>query len=42
MGQETLGGGYECLEEVRVGWGVWLWAIMRTEKVEGGKGSTCA
>jgi hypothetical protein len=42
MGQKTLSGSCKCVEEVRVGWGVWLWAIMGVERVEGGKGPTCA
>jgi hypothetical protein len=42
MGQKTLGGSCKCVEEVRVGWGVWLRAIMGAERVEGGKGPTCA
>jgi hypothetical protein len=40
--QETLDGGCKCVEEVKVGWGVWLWATMGTKIMEGGKGPTCA
>jgi len=42
VGQKTLGGSYKRVEEVKVVWGVWLWATMKVEKMEGGKGPTCA
>lgn len=42
MGQKTLGGGCECVEEVKVGWGVWLRATMGAKKMEREKGPTCA
>ncbi len=42
MGQETLNGDCKCVEEMKVGWGVWSCAIGRVGRVEGGKGLTCA
>jgi hypothetical protein len=39
---ETLGEGYECVEEMGVGWGVWFWAPVGAHKVEGEKSPTCA
>jgi len=32
----------QCVEEVKVGWGVWLWATMGVKRVKGGKRFTCA
>ncbi len=37
MGQKTLDGGCEHVEEMRVGWKVLLWVTMGVEKMEGGK-----
>jgi hypothetical protein len=37
VGQETLDEGCECVEEVKVSWGVWLSATMGTKIMEGGK-----
>jgi hypothetical protein len=35
-GQESLGGGYKRVEEIVVGCGVWLWAIVGVDRMEGG------
>jgi hypothetical protein len=40
MGQETLGASYKHVEEMVIGWGVWSWATIGVDRVEGGKGST--
>jgi hypothetical protein len=36
----TLGEGYEHVEEMGVGWGVWSWATIGVNIMEGGKGPT--
>jgi hypothetical protein len=42
MGQETLGGGCEHVEEMGVGLGIWSWLTIKVDRVEGGKGFTYA
>jgi len=42
MGQKTLGRGCQHVEEMGIGWGVWSWAIVRADRVQGRKGPTCA
>jgi hypothetical protein len=42
VGQETLGGGCKCVEEMKVGWWIWSCATKGFGKVERGKGPTCA
>jgi len=41
MGQETLGGGCKCVEEMKVGWGVRSCATGGVCRMERGKGLTC-
>ncbi len=41
MGQETLGGVCEYVEEMGISWGVWSWVIVRVYRVQGRKGPTC-
>jgi hypothetical protein len=41
-GQEALSEGHKCVGEMRVGWGVSSWTIVRASRVEGGKGFACA
>jgi hypothetical protein len=36
------GEGRKCAKEMGVGWGVWSWAIIGANRVEGGKGFACA
>jgi hypothetical protein len=33
---------FECVEEMGVGRGVWFWATIGVDKMERGKGPTCA
>jgi len=40
--QEALGGGCGCVGEMGVGWGVWSWTNVGVDRMEGGKGPTCA
>jgi hypothetical protein len=42
MRQEALAGGCKHVKRVGVGRGVWSWAIIRVDIMEGGKGPTCA
>jgi len=42
VGQKILGESCKCVEEMRVGWGLWSCVIGGVGKVEGGKGPTCA
>jgi hypothetical protein len=41
VGQEAFGGGWH-VGKIRVGWGVWSWATISDDRMEGGKGLTCA
>jgi hypothetical protein len=42
VGQDILGGGSERVEKMRVSWGVLSRAIVGVDKMEGGKGLSCA
>jgi len=42
MGEKTLSGGWECVEKMGVGWGVWSWPVVGTNKMGREKCSSCA
>jgi hypothetical protein len=42
MGHKTLGGGWELVEKMEVGWGVWSWPTIGTNKVGREKCLSCA
>jgi hypothetical protein len=42
VGHKTLGGGWRHVEEMGVGWGVWSRPTVGTNRVGGGKCSSCA
>ncbi len=41
MWQKVLGGGSRCVGRMGVGWGVWSWAIIGVDRMQGGEGFTC-
>jgi hypothetical protein len=42
MEHKTLNGSWGCVEEMGVGWGVWSWPTIGTNRVGGGKCLSCA
>ncbi len=42
MGQKALGGGCKYVGRMGVGWRLWSWANIGTDRMEKGKGFTCA
>jgi hypothetical protein len=42
VGQEVHSRGYKHVERMGVGWGLWSWATIKADRMEKGKGPTCA